>query len=145
MVVVDESGSMESKLVVRDDPSALQRLRQDLGEATKKLNRCDEIAALAVAGHPSNESENPSKDNQVRLIQPTTTDHALALRRITDQVPYGQTALYDGITQGLQLIESAHYPNRAMIVVTDGLDNTSDTRLDEALNRAKQDSVPISM
>ena len=134
VMVVDESGSMLRKLVVQD-PSTLQSVRQELGEAAKRLNRCDEIAAIAVAGHP----------DKIRVIQPLTTDHALALGSITAQVPWGQTPLYDGINQGLELIESAHYPDRILVIITDGLDNSSETKLDEVLTRAKKDSVPIYM
>jgi von Willebrand factor type A domain len=131
-----------AKLVVKDE-RVLQDVRNDLGEAIKNLNKCDEVAAIALGGHPSNEADNYRKSGQVRIIQPLTTDHALAVGRITDQVPFGLTALYDGLGEGLQLIESAQYPNRAMIVVTDGLDNTSYAHLDEVLDRATKDGVSI--
>jgi VWFA-related protein len=142
VLVVDDSGSMTAKLVVKDE-RVLQDVRNDLGEALKNLNKCDELAAIALGGHPSNEADDFRKRGQVRIIQPLTTDHALAVGRITDQVPFGTTALYNGLGEGLQLIESAHYPNRAMIVVTDGLDNTSDEHLNEVLERARKDGVSI--
>jgi Mg-chelatase subunit ChlD len=164
VIVVDESGSMTNKLVVQDQ-GALQRVRQNIGDATKHLNKCDEVAEIAAAGHPANESKigaavaemavgsylaNKSKigaieNDKIRVVQPLTTDHVLALSRITEQVPWGQTPLYDGITQGLELLESAHYPNRDLIVITDGLDNSSDVKLDEVLSRAEKESVPIYM
>jgi VWFA-related protein len=142
VLVVDESGSMTAKLVVEDE-RVLQKVRKDLGAATMNLNKCDEVAVIAVGGHPSNEADDPRKNGKVRIIQPLTTDHALAVSRITEQIPYGMTALYDGLGEGLQLIESAHYPNRAMIVVTDGLDNTSNTESGAVLDRAQKDAVPI--
>ena len=106
-----------------------------------KLNKCDEVAAIAVGGHPLGDPDD--RDRGIRVIQPFTTDHALAVSRIPQQIPYGQTPLYDGINRGLEVIESSHYPNREMIVVTDGLDNTSRTESDEVIARAKKDGVAI--
>jgi VWFA-related protein len=142
IVVIDESGSMVNKLVVRD-PVTLQSVRREIGDAAEKLNRCDEVAVIAVGGHPANSSPREALDQEIRVIQPLTTDHKLALSRIQEQVPWGQTPLYDGITQGLQLIETAHYPNRVLIVVSDGLDNTSEVKVDEVLDRARTDLVTI--
>jgi hypothetical protein len=165
VVVIDESGSMKNKLVVQDS-TALQSVRRKIADATEQLNKCDEVAAIALGGHLLSESAGDDKiriiyplttmgaptmaqpvlgDDKIRIIQPLTTDHALALSQMTQQVPWGQTPLYDGIIAGLQLFESAHYPNRVMIIVTDGLDNTSNVKLDEVLSRAKKDSVPIYM
>ena len=140
VIVIDESGSMVNKLVVQD-PGMAQNVRQQIADASGKLNKCDEVAAIAVAGHPVGDPDDRSAG--IRVIQPLTTDHALAVSRIPQQIPYGQTPLYDGINRGLELIESAHYPNRAMIVVTDGIDNTSNKESGEVLDRAQKDSVPI--
>jgi VWFA-related protein len=140
VIVIDESGSMVNKLVVRD-PGMLQNVRQQIAEASRKLNKCDEVAAIAVGGHPVGDPDD--RDAGIRVIQPLTTDHALAVSRIPQQIPYGRTPLYDGINRGLELIESAHYPNRAMILITDGFDNTSNTESGAVLDRAQKDIVPI--
>jgi len=140
VIVIDESGSMENKLVVQD-PGMLQNVRQQIADASGKMNKCDEVAALAVGGHPVGDPDDRAAG--IRVIQPFTTDHALAASRIPQQIPYGQTPLYDGINRGLELIESAHYPNRAMIVITDGFDNTSNTESGAVLDRAQKDAVPI--
>ncbi len=140
VIVIDESGSMVNKLVVQD-PGMVQNVRQQIADASGKLNKCDEVAVLAVGGHPVGDPDD--RDAGIRMIQPFTTDHALALSRIPQQIPYGQTPLYDGINRGLELIESAHYPNRAMIVITDGFDNTSKTESSAVLDRAQKDIVSI--
>jgi VWFA-related protein len=141
VVVMDESGSMGEKLVV-EDHATLTRVRQNISEAAKKLNKCDEVAVIAVGGHPSNATRG-FQSGVIEVIQPLTTDHALALSRISERAPYGQTPLYDGINKGLELIESANYPNRAMILVTDGMENSSNQESEEVLTRAKKDAVPI--
>jgi VWFA-related protein len=142
VVVVDESGSMENKLIL-PDTATFQKVRQEVGDAAEKMNRCDEVAVIAVGGYPANSSPRAALDQEIRVIQPLTTDHRLAMTRISEQIPWGQTPLYDGIAQGLQLLEAAHYPNRAMIVITDGLDNTSQSKRDQVVERAKKDMVTI--
>jgi VWFA-related protein len=140
VIVIDESGSMVNKLVVQD-PGMVQNVRQQIADASGKLNKCDEVAAIAVGGHRVGDPDD--RDAGIRVIQPLTTDHALAVSRIPQQIPYGRTPLYDGINRGLDLIESAHYPNRTMIVVTDGIDNSSNAESGEVLDRAQKDAVPI--
>ncbi len=140
VVVIDESGSMVKKLVV-EDPKDLQSVRDDIGEAAKSFNKCDEVAVIAVGGHPVDDPDDRSAG--IRVIQPFTTDHALAVSRIPQQIPYGQTPLFDGINDGLDLIESAHYTNRAMILITDGMDNTSITESNKVIAHVQKDAVPI--
>ncbi len=142
VAVVDESGSMVNKVVLRDTAS-FQKVRQEVGDAAEKMNRCDEVAVIAVGGHRANSPKGEDPDQGIRVIQPLTTDHRLAMTRISEQVPWGQTPLYDGIARGLQLLEAAHYPNRVMIVITDGLENTSESKKDQVLDRAKSDMVTI--
>ena len=64
----------------------------------------------------------------IRLLQPFTTDHQLALMRLADRTAYGLAPLYDAMQQGLNVLESAHYQNRALIVITDGADDTSEVK-----------------
>ncbi|MGA9721762.1 MAG: VWA domain-containing protein [Candidatus Binatus sp.] len=56
---------------------------------------------------------------------------------------WGQTPLYDGIDKGLEVVESAHYSNRVMIVITDGIDNTSKDKSDKMLERAEREGIRI--
>jgi VWFA-related protein len=142
VVVVDESGSMVNKVVLRDT-ATFQKVRQEVGDAVEKMNTCDEVAVVAVGGHPANSATRDDLDQGIRVIQPLTTDHRLAMTRISEQIPWGQTPLYDGIARGLQLLETAHYPNRAMIVITDGLENTSESKKEQVVDRAKRDMVTI--
>jgi hypothetical protein len=162
-IIVDASGSMEEKLGVNDS-TKLESVRQALSDVTAKLDACDEVAILTFGGreangippgrepyrNPGSRSESwrswspfPATAFDIRLLQPWTTDHKLAMSRLTDQVPYGRTPLYDSIHQGLQLLAAAHYPNRVLVLITDGMDTSSGITKDTALAEARQSRIPI--
>lgn len=152
-IIVDESGSMESKFgAVPDkrrpptaptvvDRTKIETVRDSLRKALEGLNSCDEIAVLTFGGQIPDSAEETHARNiaashggysgdagvetKIRLVQPLTTDHALALSRVADLQPYGQTPLYDAIEEGLKVLAGAHYSNRELIVITDGMDNYS--------------------
>ena len=48
--------------------------------------------------------------------------------RVADRTAYEIAPLYDAVQQGLNVMASAHYRNRALIVITDGVDFTSSVR-----------------
>jgi hypothetical protein len=43
----------------------------------------------------------------------------------------------------LEVVESAHYSNRALVVITDGIDNTSKDKSDKVLDRAEREGIRI--
>jgi hypothetical protein len=55
----------------------------------------------------------------------------------------GQTPLYDAIHDGLQTLRSAHYPNRAIILITDGVDSSSALSKADLIAEAHTTAVPI--
>jgi Ca-activated chloride channel family protein len=50
----------------------------------------------------------------------------------------GQTALYDGVSAGLQQLRAGHGERRALIVISDGGDNASKRRYADVLALARQ-------
>lgn len=120
-LVVDTSGSMEPKLPV---------VKQSLGNFVENLNRCDEVVVFAFSGH-------------TYLLLPFSIDHQLAAKRMELFHAYGQTTLYDATYNALQMLATADYPNRKIILITDGIDNHSTVTQDEVVALAKTDGVPI--
>jgi VWFA-related protein len=120
-LLVDTSGSMEPKL-------ATVKLR--LGNLVENLNRCDEVMLYGFSTKPD-------------LVQEFTTDHQMVAKKMEDLHAYGQTALYDVTSAALQKLEDADYPNRTIILVTDGMDNTSAATQPEVAARARKDGVRI--
>lgn len=120
-LLVDTSGSMEPKL-------ATVKLR--LGNLVENLNRCDEVMLFGFSTKPD-------------LVQAFTTDHRTVEKQMEGFHAYGQTALYDVTNAALQKLEDADYPNRTIILITDGMDNTSTATQKEVAARASKDGVPI--
>jgi hypothetical protein len=167
-IIVDESGSMATKLgatAEKAKPSFIEPNSQEvagktriegvqdsLGKAFTRLNACDEIAILTFGGQTQQERINAANsrhpegyrgETKVRIIQPLTTDHALALSRLNGVTPEGQTPLYDAIHEGLNVLKGAHYPNRALIVITDGMDTTSFVTKQTLHSEIARSRVPI--
>jgi VWFA-related protein len=127
VIVIDESGSMHGKLVAPND--MLPAIRGKISGVVGTLNRCDEFALVMASGALL--TGNQSETNKVRVLQPFTTDHRLLLGDIYAYTPQGETSLYDAIDMGLQTADGAHYRQRALIAITDGIDNTSTTKKDQ--------------
>lgn len=120
-LLVDTSGSMEPKL-------AMVKLR--LGNLVENLNRCDEVMLFGFSTKPD-------------LVQSFTTDHQMVATQMEGLHAYGQTALYDVTNAALQSLEDADYPNRTIILITDGMDNTSTATREEVAAQARKHGVPI--
>ena len=119
-LVVDTSGSMAWKLPIA---------KQSLGGFVKNLNRCDEVSVFAF-------------NRQVVLLQPFTADHQMAAERMEFNA-HGPNAIYDATNTALLSLEGADYPNRKLVLVADGLDDSSATSEREVVARATKDGIPI--
>ncbi|HWJ40582.1 MAG TPA: VWA domain-containing protein [Candidatus Limnocylindrales bacterium] len=120
-LVVDVSGSMTPKLPI---------VRQSLGDLVINLNRCDEVILYAF-------------NTRTHLLMPFSTDHQMTASKMEQFRAYGQTALFDATNTALQNLEGADYPNRTIILITDGLDNSSSATEKEVAAQATKDGVPI--
>jgi VWFA-related protein len=60
--------------------------------------------------------------------------------------PYGETALFDATYEAICVLDADHSRGkRAVIAMTDGIDNSSRRRVEEVINRAKEAGVPLYM
>jgi hypothetical protein len=134
--------------------SKIEAVQKSLPDAVDRLNECDEIAILVFGGnefadeHTIGQTLNPGpyeglRATPIRLLQPFTTDHRLALTRVADRRPFGPAPLYDAIQEGLNMMESAHYQNRAVIVITDGLDTGSEIKKEDLIAGVNRSGVPV--
>ena len=122
VIVGDVSESMYRKTVV-GDRQRLETVRAGLNQASDQLNECDEVALVLIGGTYLGNLK--PELGAVSLAQSFTTDHALALQKMYSVMPTGEKRLADGIRTGLETLSGAHYPNRAMIMMTDGLDRAA--------------------
>ena len=82
-------------------------------------------------------------NDRVEMRQELTTDQALLQRRIEGVVAFGSTALYDAILAGLDQLKKGRHDKKALLVVTDGADNSSKRSFQEVLQRARSEGVII--
>jgi Ca-activated chloride channel family protein len=120
-ILVDTSGSMEPKL---------RQARAAIAEFLRNLNDRDDVFLFAFSGHPF-------------LLQPFTMDHSLVMQKLALLHAYGMTSLYDVVLEGLIMLQRGRYDKKALLVVTDGMDNTSAHSLDDVIARARRQGVLI--
>jgi Ca-activated chloride channel family protein len=120
-ILADTSGSMEPKLM---------QLRAAIGEFIRDLNPRDDVFLFAFSNRPF-------------LLQPFTTNHYLVTSRLSLLHAYGQTALFDTIMDGLIMVQHGRYDKKALLVVTDGMDNASQASLTQVIGQARRMGVLI--
>ena len=120
-LVADTSGSMVPKLPV---------VKQSLGNLVQNLNRCDEVILYSFSG-------------PTFLLMPFSTDHKTTAEKMELFHAYGPTAIYDAVRTALQSLAVADYPDRVIILITDGIDNTSIAEEKDVVEQARKDGVPI--
>jgi Ca-activated chloride channel family protein len=120
-ILVDTSGSMQPKI-----PQA----QAAISEFVHDLNDRDDVFLFAFSSRPF-------------LLQPFTTNHYLVLSRLELLHAFGQTSLYDTILDGLLMVQHGRYDKRALLVVTDGMDNTSQSNVQEVVAQARRMGVLV--
>jgi Ca-activated chloride channel family protein len=120
-ILVDTSGSMEPKLA---------QARLAISQFLRDLNPQDDVFLFAFSNRPF-------------LLQPFTTDHALVMSRLSLLRAFGRTALYDVILDGLLMVERGRHEKKALLVLTDGMDNASMYSLSQVVSQARRLGVLI--
>ncbi len=122
VIVVDTSGSMTSKL---------PWVKEGLTSFLEKLPARDSVALFAFSSHPF-------------LLQPFTTNHSMPIARLALLHAYGQTATFDTLEQAAGMLESdGTYPSKAILLITDGMDNASAATAPEAANKIRQGGISL--
>jgi VWFA-related protein len=120
-IVFDTSGSMGPKL---------EKSRQAVSEFFKTANPEDEACLVVFNDRPE-------------LTTPLTHNLEEIQNRLVFTQSKGRTALLDGILLGLHTIKKAHNPRKALIVISDGGDNSSRYTEGEIKNLVKESDVQI--
>jgi len=119
-ILVDSSGSMEPKLGT---------VKRELAGFINGLDPSDQVFLIAFTYQPF-------------LLQTLTTDHQAVVRSLAKLRAFGQTALYDSIVSGVGVFGKG--PNsKVILLITDGIDNTSTATEQDAVDWLKADSVRI--
>lgn len=120
-IIVDCSYSMASKLGVAR--AAITRMVDDLDPG-------DDIFLEAFSA-------------RAKLIQPFTFDHQDIVGRLKFLRPVSWTSLYDAVYGGLLEILRGGRDKRALLVVTDGMDNGSRIRRQQVIDAARAMKVLV--
>jgi Ca-activated chloride channel homolog len=120
-ILLDTSGSMDRK--IRTAVEAVERF-------IRRIRPDDEIFLMTFSGQPVLRQD--FTDDREKLSQ--------ALRRI---IATGGTALYDALGRGVTKIRSGRNDKRSILVITDGQDTASVTKLDEVLGSIRISDVLI--
>jgi Ca-activated chloride channel family protein len=120
-LVFDTSGSMGVKL---------QKSRQAVAQLLKTANPEDEFFLVQFSDRPE-------------LTLPFTRDIDEIQNRLTFVQSKGRTALLDGIYLAINQMKKAHNPRKALVVISDGGDNSSRYTESEIKNLVREADVQI--
>jgi VWFA-related protein len=124
-VLLDVSGSMGLDNKLEECKAALADL------ARRQLRMRDEIALLIFA------------DGEVEVASQHSADKSEFIRILQATEAYGQTALNDAVGVSPEFATRAKNEKRALLLITDGIENDSVATPEQALEIARRVDVPI--
>lgn len=122
--VLDVSGSMRQS-------GKMEAAKEAIRFFVDQLRPQDRFALICFA------------DDQVSWVTEFTSDHQRFIERLMVQEGYGQTALNDAVAAIPKLVDESTTGRKAIVLITDGVDNASKLTIHEAIATARQVEVPI--
>ena len=122
--VLDVSGSMRQS-------GKLQAAKEAVRFFVDQLRTQDRFALICFA------------DQQVSWVTEFTSDRDRFIERLMVQEGYGQTALNDAVAAIPKLVDESTSGRKAIVLITDGVDNASKLTIREAVVTARKVEVPI--
>ena len=104
-----------------------------------------DAAALSFVekSNPDDETFIVHFGQEAKLSQDFTGDRTVLDKQLSETKPFGQTALYDGIFLALNKMHDASNTKKALLLVTDGIDNASTSTLAQVLEGLKREKVMV--
>ncbi len=134
----------EALLSARDVPLVLGLAIDSSDSMLRIWSEVTDVAAnfLDLTLAPDDRAFLVDFDDTVNLRQPLTDDKARLLRSIDRLIPFGGTAINDGLL--FSLLQYGREPGRrALVVVTDGADEHSRSRPEQSADYAARLGLPI--
>ena len=122
--VLDVSGSMRQS-------GKIDAAKEAIRFFVDQLRRQDRFALICFA------------DEQVSWVTEFTSDRTRFVERLMVQEGYGQTALNDAVASIPKLVDERATGRKAIVLITDGVDNASKLTLEQAIVTARKVEVPI--
>jgi Ca-activated chloride channel family protein len=101
------------------------------------------ISRFLQSGNPEDEYFLITFNQKTTLVQSFTAQSSALLNDVAFQKPGGRTAMYDAVYMGLDQIKDAKNEKKALIIITDGEDNSSRYSPSEVREFAKESDVQI--
>jgi len=120
-ILLDTSGSMDRKM--RTAVEAVDRF-------SRRIQQNDEIFLITFSG-------------RAVLRQDFTDDREKISQALRHLNATGGTALYDALIDGLTKIQSGRHNKRAILLITDGQDTASTSKLEDVLQSIRQSDLLI--
>lgn len=118
--------------------------------ASMRTKLPDVVTAISVFAHSGNrEDEMFVVDFNDRVTleplggKPFTSDSEDLAKALSTVSAEGRTALYDAIAEGLSHLQLGHQQRKALIVISDGGDNSSEHKYSQILDLAQRSQVMI--
>ncbi len=124
-VLLDVSGSMALLDRLKESKDALRYL------ATYLLDEGDEISLLIFA------------DGEVEVAVNFSKDKSEFFKILEETEAYGQTALNDAVGVSPEFANKGVFEKRALLLITDGIENDSQYSPEQAIEVARRVDVPI--
>jgi len=122
-IVLDTSGSMAGEKL-QEAKNALDRFLYEL------LDKDDEIFLYRFSNFPV-------------LLQEWTSDRKLLSRALDRIVANGGTAMYDAVAEAIPLAEQGQHRKKALVVISDGNDTSSQTSVRELKQQIRETEVLV--
>ncbi len=127
-----------------DIPVSLGLVIDNSRSIEPRKQRLDAAAVSFVRkGNAEDETFIVHFDDTARLNQDFTDSIPLLEDALAGMKPYGQTAIYDALTLALDHMEQAKHTKKAILLITDGVDNSSKHTLGEAIEATKRAHVAV--
>ena len=124
-VLLDVSGSMALLDRLKESKDALKYL------ATYLLDESDEVSLLIFA------------DGEVEVAVNFSKDKSEFFKVLEETEAYGQTALNDAVGVSPEFANKGIFEKRALLLITDGIENDSQYSPEQAIEVARRVDVPI--
>jgi Ca-activated chloride channel homolog len=123
LLLVDASGSMNQELKTTSTRMAVRQI----------------LAALG----PEDETALAGFDSEYWGIVQFTRDRERIEKGLADLTPFGSTALHDALDKAARDIAAHGEGRRAVVVITDGIDTSSQKKAEDVIARSRALDVPI--
>lgn len=143
--VFEDSKEQTISIFKHEDVAVSIGLVVDNSRSMEPRKKRLDAAALSFVqrGNPDDETFIVHFDDRPKLTHDFTDKIPELQHVLTSTLPFGQTAIYDALILALEHMRQARHTKKVIMLITDGVDNSSHHTVDEAVEAAKRSGVAI--